>query len=235
MPIRLLEDTLTEGSFAFLRMSSAVTALGIPVISTGRPFSFYRKVLFGGRSERDVLAELQGKVVVDVGCGLTPYLADSMFQACRRAGVEFYGVDPKIGRGFKFGRFDLLKSIATGARNAPDPHAPGLERAIAATADTLPFADQSVDTILSNFLLGAWIRDERALARIFGEFLRVLRPGGKVRFYPQPKWNPGRFRRAEFRDVIARFEVRQEFRMGRADFWTYPPAYMTELTKRNNP
>ena len=63
-----------------------------------------------GPTEKARLAEidpLRGKVIVDVGCGLTPYLADSMFQACRREGIEFYGIDPKIGQGFRFGAFDI--------------------------------------------------------------------------------------------------------------------------------
>jgi SAM-dependent methyltransferase len=228
----LLEDSLTEASFAFLKLSIFIDALDIPIISTGRPFAFYRNVLFGGLSEAEVLAEVRGKTIVDVGCGLTPYLADSMFQACRAAGVEFYGVDPKIGQGFTFGAFDRLKSLATGARHTPDPAAPGLERAKAAFAHELPFADASVDVILSNFLLGAWIRDEKILAPIFGEFHRILKPGGRVRLYPQEKWRPGKLRTPALREVLGRFDVRQEFRLGRLDFWTFPSAFMTELTKR---
>ena len=227
-----VEDTLTEASFVFLRGSSFISALNIPVISTGRPFSFYRTVLFGGRSEAEVLAELRGKVVVDVGCGLTPYLADSMFQVCRREGIEFYGIDPKIGQGFRFGAFDTLKSLATGAKHVPNPNAPGLERAKAAFADNLPFADASVDVILSNFLLGAWIHDEETLAKIYTEFLRVLKPGGAVHLYPQPKWVPEHRHRPAFLACMRRFDVRQEFRMGRLDFWTYPPAYVTVMTKK---
>ena len=39
--------------------------LSLPVISTGRSFAYYRKIFFGNRSQRDVLATLVGKRIVD--------------------------------------------------------------------------------------------------------------------------------------------------------------------------
>ena len=62
----------------------------LPVISTGRSFAYYRKIFFGNRSQGEILRSLEGKSVVDVGCGLTPYVSDSMFQVCRENGIDFY-------------------------------------------------------------------------------------------------------------------------------------------------
>ena len=52
------------------------------VVNTSRPFSYYRKVFFNDRSEVSILETLQGKKLVDIGCGYTPYAEDSMFRAC---------------------------------------------------------------------------------------------------------------------------------------------------------
>ena len=41
-----------------------------------------------------MLKSLEGKRVIDVGCGYTPYSDDSMFQACGDAGIDFYGIEP---------------------------------------------------------------------------------------------------------------------------------------------
>ena len=70
----------------------ASNRLLLPVISTGRPFSYYRKIFFDNKPGSTVLRELQGQCILDIGCGLTPYVSDSMFQACHNAGVDFYGI-----------------------------------------------------------------------------------------------------------------------------------------------
>ena len=106
------------GFSAMTRSLGLVDTLKLPVISTARPFRFYREVFFGHRSEQDVLQSLRGKTLVDVGCGLTPYTEDSLFQTCRRAGVTCWGVDPKLQQGFRFGPWDAFKARATGARSA---------------------------------------------------------------------------------------------------------------------
>jgi SAM-dependent methyltransferase len=227
-----IQTLLSATTFKLLTLHTAATSrVKVPVISTGRPFRFYREVFFDGRTEGEILGELSGKVVVDVGCGLTPFLSDSMFQACERAGIQFYGIDPKIGKDFVFGGFDRLKSRATGSRGRLDPQAPGTERALAALADQLPFENGQVDLILSSFLLTVWIHEEAALAKIFEEFNRVLKPGGSARIYPQPKWNPRQINHRRLAEALSKFDVRQEFRASRHLIY-YPPAYTTILTKR---
>lgn len=207
-------------------VTEASNRSGLPVISTGRPFSFYRDVFFRGDPEDAIFEQLQGEVVVDVGCGLTPYTPDSMFQACWAKGVEFYGVDPKLGGTLKFGPFDRLKVAATRGHGI-DPNAPGAERRIAAMAHQLPFDDQSVDLILSSWFLFAWLRDPSMVQTIFEEFWRVLKPGGEVRVYPTPHWEEEDHVR---RGVPEGFGVEQYFR---AEFslLNMPPAFMTCFRK----
>lgn len=223
------QRTLARVTFAVFDTQTKVNdRIKLPIISTGRPFSYYRKVFFQGRSEAEVLRDLQGKRIADVGCGLTPFVGDSMFQACERAGIEFYGIDPKIGKDFVFGPFDRIKVWATGGRGRLDPRAPGTQRALSASADELPFDNDALDLILSSFLLSVWISDARVLNDIYAEFHRVLKPGGQVKVYPQALWSP---RRARDIPALAGFDVRQEFKF---DYYvmSYPPAYVTTLTKK---
>ena len=133
-------------------------AMHLPVISTARPFDFYRKVFFEDACQADVLSSLASKRVVDIGCGLTPFTEDSMFQVCRRSGVDFYGIDPKLADGFKFGLFDRLKSVATGATSMPRADMPGQEKASPWT---------------SFFLAGCCLPGFRT-RRFWSEFLRSL-------------------------------------------------------------
>ena len=226
-----LQPHCARAMFGVMRIQTrAYDLFKLPVISTGRPFEFYRRIFFDGRSEQQVFKELWGKRIVDVGCGLTPYLSNSMFQACEAAGIEFYGVDPKIGKDFRFGAFDRLKSRVTGGATL-DPEAPGTaERALAAFADQLPFADGSVDLMLSSWLLTVWLQDEALLARILAEAYRVLKPGGELRCYPQPHW-PSYFHSEVFWQAAHRFEIRQDFKVGVLPL-SSPPAYMTTLRKK---
>ena len=57
----------------------AYNSLSLPVI---RSFFYYRNIFFDNKSGPTVLNELQGQCILDIGCGLTPYVSDSMFQAC---------------------------------------------------------------------------------------------------------------------------------------------------------
>lgn len=224
-------EVLTHTTFALLRTQVwAAERLGLPAISTGRPFAFYRRVFFDDRPSEAVLDELEGKVVADIGCGLTPYVPNSMFQACWRAGVAFYGVDPKLGKGFRLGAFDRLKAaISRGGR--PDPSAPGADRRIAARADALPFDAGSLDLILSSWLAFVWVADEAALARVFGEWHRVLAPGGEARVYPTPRWTDAQTRALLCERETPWFDVQQEF-VWSADVANLAPAYVTTFRRR---
>lgn len=205
--------------------------LKLPVISTARPFDFYRKVFFEDLPEQEVLKMLKDKRIVDIGCGLTPFTQDSMFQKCRDEGIDFFGVDPKLAKGFKFGLFDRLKAIGTGAGSMPKPNMPGLEKAIAAFADDLPFENESVDIVLSSWLLFAWIQDEALLVRIFKEFDRILKPGGTVRFFPTVHWQYIEKQYPKLVDLLTPYRKTQRFMIG-FHLASLPPTYVTFLHKK---
>lgn len=211
MPGQQIEKALSNAIFGVVKSSrNAYNRLDLPVLSTGRSFALYRQLFFGNRPAHDVLESLRGKRIVDIGCGLTPHVSNSMFQECRQAGVDFWGVDPKLADGFRLGLLDRAKTVLVGGgRMMRD--APGMEKAVAALADDLPFDDGSVDLILSSHVLYAWIDDERVLAGIFREFHRVLRPGGKAMIYPTPFHEPARIRHPELREVLRSFRVEQKF------------------------
>jgi ubiquinone/menaquinone biosynthesis C-methylase UbiE len=148
-----LHSKLSAFTFRGLRTNASFHEFfSLPVISTGRSFAYYRKIFFDNRSQQSVLQGLKGKRIVDVGCGLTPYVSDSMFQICRKKGIDFFGADPKLVDGFRLTPFDVAGIRAVGGRGRICRHAPGLEKCVAASADDLPFEDHSVDLILCNFL-----------------------------------------------------------------------------------
>lgn len=200
------------------------------MVHTARPFSYYRKVFYKSQTRSAVLKSLQDKRVVDVGCGHTPYADDSMFRACHDAGIEFYGVDPLIGTDIKFGFKERAMARATGGSGRFSTHPPGLSKALSASAEKLPFEDQSVDEILCSFLLFVWIEDEEVLADILGEFLRVLKSGGLVKLYPLYEWRLMRFKNKRLRNILANFKVEQTFVHGGRDL-RVTPSMLTEMTK----
>ena len=120
--------------------------------------------------------------------------------------------------------------MATGSGKI-NPDAPGLEKGIATLADDLPFDDESVDLILSCYVLFAWIGDEDVLESIFREFHRVLKPGGKVKIFPTPNYDVGQIRRAELAQILREFDVKQEFLSNIRRKTRFPPAYMRTMHK----
>jgi SAM-dependent methyltransferase len=181
------------------------------VVNTCRPFAYYRKVFFEGQSSQVVLASLKNHKILDVGCGYTPYVKDSMFRACHDAGIEFYGIDPKIEQNKQFNNIDVMVAGLTGGSGCFDADAPGLDKAIAARAENLPFENSSVDMILSCWLMLIWIDKEEDLFSIFTEFHRVLKWGGKVSIYPLPDWDSLRFESAELKAILDEFTYTQYF------------------------
>ena len=233
MLARGLQSTLSALTFHGLKANADVYEFfSLPVISTGRSFAYYRKIFFGDRSQREVLNTLEGKRVIDVGCGLTPYVSDSMFQICRKQGIDFFGVDPKFANGFRLRPLDVATIRAVGGRGKISAQAPGLEKCIGAHADDLPFDDGSIDLILSNFLLYAWIQDEAVLAKIYREFHRVLNVGGEVRIYPAPDLGISKARNSELRAVMKMFAITQRFSVRLLNLAKYPPAYMMTMKKK---
>lgn len=230
---RGLQSTLSALTFHGMKANADVYEFfSLPVISTGRSFAYYRKVFFGNHSEREVLRTLEGKRVIDVGCGLTPYVSDSMFQIFRKQGIDFFGVDPKFANNFRLRPLDVAKIRAVGGRGRISAQVPGLEKCVAAPADELPFDDGSIDLILSNFLLYAWIQDEAILANIYREFHRVLNDGGEVRIYPAPDLQTVRTRNSDLRAMMKKFDITQRFSVRWLNLAKYPPAYMMTMKKR---
>ncbi|PKG95649.1 class I SAM-dependent methyltransferase [Paraglaciecola sp. MB-3u-78] len=200
------------------------------VINTGRPFSYYRKVFFNNHSKSSILANLQGKKLLDIGCGYTPYSADSMFRACFDGGIEFYGIDPIIEENITFKARDSIFTRLTGGSGRFDSNAPGVERAISAMADDLPFGDNEVDTILSCWLIFIWINKEQELLKIFTEFHRILKVGGNINLYPLPDWNSFRFKNRELKSLLNKFDFTQQFIFEPFNF-QYPPTNRLTFTK----
>ncbi|MFT5691659.1 MAG: SAM-dependent methyltransferase [Oceanicoccus sp.] len=201
------------------------------VINTGRPFRYYQKVFFNKQSKASVLESLQGKKLVDIGCGYTPYAPDSMFRACFDDGIEFYGVDPIIKKNMKFKPSDEFYTRLTGGSGKFNANAPGVERALSAMADDLPFDDEEIDMILSSWLILIWINEEPELLKIFSEFLRVLKPGGSFNLYPLPDWHSFRFKNQELKALLKQFDITQHFVYEGFNL-QYPPSNRVTFTKK---
>jgi ubiquinone/menaquinone biosynthesis C-methylase UbiE len=119
---------------------------------------------------------------------------------------------------------------AMGSKGSFSKTPAGMSKAISAYADALPFADQSIDQILTSFLLFIWIEDEAALTKILREFLRVLKPGGLAKLYPLPEWRLLHFKSLELIEVLEQFTIAQTFVHGGLDF-RVTPAMLTEMSK----
>lgn len=203
---------------------------GVGMLHTARPFSYYRKTLYHNQSHRQVLKELGGKTIVDIGCGYTPYAPDSMFRACHDAGIDFFGVDPLFEKELRIGLKEKALARFTGGSGRFSSRAPGLHKALPSTAQDLPFDAGAVDEILCSYLLFVWIEDEELLADIFEEFHRVLSPGGIIRLYPLGDWELLHFSHDRLQAVLARFSVTQTFVFGGVDPRVMS-AMLTELVK----
>ena len=233
MSVSRLKSRLSDLTLHGMKLNADLYQFfSLPVISTGRSFSYYRKIFFGNLSQGKILRSLEGKSIVDVGCGLTPYVSDSMFQVCLENGIDFYGIDPKFADGFRLSPLDIAKIRAVGGRGKISSQAPGLEKCFGTSADDLPFEDGSIDLILSNFLLYAWILDEDALANIYREFHRVLNDGGEVRIYPAPDLNVDAIRNRGLREVMNQFDIKKRFSARWLNVAMYPPAYVITMRKR---
>lgn len=220
-------------NFSFSVMYHQVRAIeksGVSMMHTARSFSYYRKIFYRGMNEAEVLQSLEGKRILDVGCGHTPYANDSMFQACYRAGVEFYGIDPVIANKPTFGFKERALARALGSKGQFCAKADGLSKALPAFAQELPFDDQSVDEILCSYLLFVWIEDEQVLAEILQEFCRVLKPGGMAKLYPLYEWTRMNFTVPSLLGVLRQFQVTQSFVHGGLDL-RITPSLMTQLSK----
>ena len=104
---------------------------------------------------------LDGKRVLDAGCGIGMYVA-----AFGRAGALAYGVDIEADRA------KLAQSLAA--------------RIVAGSVEALPFADQTFDVVFSHEVI-EHVGDDAAAIR---EAARTIRPGGYVVVYAPNRWYP---------------------------------------------
>ena len=98
-------------------------------------------------------APLEGRAILDVGCGIGTYVRKLGELSDRVYGVDIEAARVRRGEGL-----------------------PGLA---AAAGEALPFADASLDVVLLNEVI-EHVRDEAATLR---EACRVVRPGGRVVIY----------------------------------------------------
>lgn len=99
----------------------------------------------------DVLGLQRGQLLVDVGCGNGRHVA-----ALRDRGVRAFGVDL-----------------------SPEVLAGGCDGLACARAEAMPFADESVDAVIS-VCQGGFGVTPSSDSRVLGEAYRVLRPGGRL-------------------------------------------------------
>lgn len=226
-----LRTPIANISFAMMhRYVRSLQRYGVSMMHTARSFGYYRKVFYKNQARTTVLASLEGKRIVDVGCGYTPFAEDSMFRVCHDAGIEFYGVDPVIAGDIAFGPRERAMAIVTGGGGVFNAKAPGLNKALSIRAENLPFDDGSVDEVLCSYLLFVWVEEEEALADILGEFLRVLKPGGVVKLYPLYEWRLIRFKSQRLKSILANFSIEQTFVHGGRDM-RVTPSLLTEMVK----
>jgi SAM-dependent methyltransferase len=128
-------------------------------ITLGHPSYMWRY----GQDRRLAMIEryvpLRGKRILDAGCGLGMYV-----RAFRQFSNEVYGIDLDPDR------------IAQASRELPHLQV--------ASAERLPFEDDSFDVVLSHEV---WehVSDDCAAA---GEAVRVLRPGGRLVVFVPNRW-----------------------------------------------
>ncbi|MCB9641008.1 MAG: class I SAM-dependent methyltransferase [Myxococcales bacterium] len=226
------QDRMAEITYWTLRAEiTAARWFRMNSLSTSRSFWLYRQLFFEGRSEEEVLSSLRDQVIVDVGCGFTPYFSDSMFQACEAAGISFYGVDPVLAKGMRSPWYARTVAFLTGSRGRYLAEPAGLERTLGVYADDIPLASGSVDKIFASVSLFIWVDREEDLAKIFKEFHRLLREGGEVHVYPLPPWESLRWRSVDFLSALNAFSISQVF-VSAGLRWESMPAYRTVFKKK---
>ena len=128
----------------------------------------------------------EGETVLDVGCG---------------DGLIAFGALERVGAGGHVIFSDVSQDLLDVSRELADGDA-RCEFVLAGAEDLAPIADESVDVVAMRSVI-IYISDKRAA---FGEFFRVLRPGGRLsmfepinRFtYPEPE---GRFLGVDLHEI----------------------------------
>ncbi len=103
----------------------------------------------------------EGEVVVDLGCG---------------GGMDVFLAAPKVGATGRVIGIDMTAEMLERARSGQQKLGLHNVEFYQATIDRLPLPDNSVDCVISNCVINL-VPDKLA---VFGEILRVLKPGGRV-------------------------------------------------------
>jgi len=149
--------------------------------STGRGLGLYKDMLHLKDSD------LSGKIL-DVGSGSWQQLAYD----ARRAGLSanITSVDPRFG-------LNITRDLADSGLNVTQRLIGRLypeKGTISATADKLPFADNTFDKTLALFSTSRYRIGMKDIFADLSEMQRVTRPGGEVRIYPIWQEHVDRFR-----------------------------------------
>lgn len=150
--------------------------------STGRGLDLYEKFLGFNRSE------LQGKKILDVGSGYYQQLAYDT----RRFGLnaEVTSVDPRFGLPLGRDLADLGNNVTQRVIGRLYPES----RTVAASAEKLPFADNTFDSTYALFSTSRYRPNIREIFSDVSEMVRVTKRGGQVRIYPIWEEHVDRFR-----------------------------------------
>lgn len=110
------------------------------------------------------IGDLQGKAILDLGCG----------PKCRFV-RELAAADPTA-------RITALDAVFLDT--APPPILASNVQAVGGLFTALPFADSFFDLVLSSFAMPLYLEGDAAVARACAEVARVLRSGGQARLAP---------------------------------------------------
>lgn len=119
------------------------------------------------------LESLRHKVILDVGSGQGQFAKD-----VKESGIEaeVYSLDPL------FASKEKQEELGKQTRISGDIYKD--DKSVAGLGELLPFKDGSFDLVLANYSL-PWHADlKEQIADFFSESLRVLKPGGEIRFGP---------------------------------------------------
>ncbi|MDL9938180.1 class I SAM-dependent methyltransferase [Gordonia sp. ABSL1-1] len=108
-------------------------------------------------ADAHLLGPIEGRHILEIGCGSAPCARWLQRNGAHAVGVDLSGQMLAIG-------------VAAMARD--DQRVPLVQ----ATAERLPFADESFDTVCSSFGAIPFVADS---AEVMAEVARVLRPGGR--------------------------------------------------------
>lgn len=169
-------------TFELLERSPMLDAVS-QTTSTGRGIGLYQDMLHMKPSD------FTGKIL-DVGSGSWQQLAYD----ARQAGlpVSVTSVDPRFG-------LPIVRDLADAGQNVTQRLIGRLypeQGTIAATADKLPFADNTFDKTLGLFSTSRYRTGMKQIFDDLSEMHRVTKPGGEVRIYPIWEEHVDRFRTA---------------------------------------